>query len=631
MNTNHGSAAPYGINFINNFVNFSVHAPLALRLNILFYSPDNQLVKSVALDPKYNKTGTIWHIALKKEDILGLSYLYLLDDIHTVLDPYAKFLNTSIKWGDGAKPETIKGVVKQVDNFDWGHSSPPKYALKDLVIYEMHTRSFTIRADIGEKGTFLGIIDKIPYLKSLGINAIELMPIHEFNECENPQSGLYNYWGYSPIAYFAFMQRYASKKHEALNEFKTLVKALHLAGIAIIIDVVYNHTAEGGSSGPHYHFKYLDPKYYIHDKSGHLVDYSGCGNTLDANHNPAMNLILDSLKFLAIDCHVDGFRFDLASTFYRQSEGVLAHPRIIESILDDPVLSQKLLIAEAWDAKGLYQVGKFPKPFADWNGAYRDKVRSFLNHIPHSKGAFADAISGTASLYFDKTPDLSINFITAHDGFTLHDLFSYSHKHNLPNHENNRDGNDQNISQNCGHEGPSDDKKICEKRDHLSKLALSILMISLGTPMILMGDEYGHSREGNNNAYCHDSALNHFNWDKVNPEQIKFIATLVQLRKQIHRLSSTVFYDKHEISWHGLNFQDPAWETDDYFLILHIHNGYLIVINNNDHPKNVIIPKGQWSEIFHSTKHSDLLTKVHTSTHLFIEAHSLSVLEKVNV
>jgi isoamylase len=486
--------------------------------------------------------------------------------------------------------------------FDWENIRGPNYEMKDLIIYEMHIRSFTFKANVKHPGTFLGLLEKIPYLKALGINTIELMPIHEFNECEVPFEGLYNYWGYSPLAYFAFMQRYGSQKGSVLDEFKTLVKALHAEKIAIIIDVVYNHTAEGGKGGPHYHFKDLDPRYYIRNSHGDLVDYSGCGNTLDANHFPSHDLILDSLRYLAIDCHVDGFRFDLASTFYRDSHGTISHPRIMTSILQDPVLSKTLLIAEAWDARGLYQVGKFPKPFADWNGAYRDKVRAFIKKTPHSKGAFADAISGTASLYFDKTPDLSINFITAHDGFTLHDLMSYNHKHNMANHEHNRDGTNDNLSYNWGHEGPSDNPSILLTREKLQKAALAILFLSLGTPMMLMGDEYGHTRLGNNNAWCHDSDLNYFLWDKIDEEKILMINKLIKLRQRIKQLSSDKFFDKEDISWHGLKFNDPAWNKDDRFLSFHIHSGYMLIFNFAKDSRTLMIPEGQWIEAFHSHK-----------------------------
>jgi glycogen debranching enzyme GlgX len=628
MNTKSGSPSPLGLSFEGDQVNFSLHVHEGISCTLLIYDRKNNLKYTLPLNPQLNKTGSIWHISLDYASIKEMGYEYLINDKHKILDPYAKFLNTSTKWSEGAKPGHVKGLVLKPDPFDWEQTECPNQPLKDLIIYEMHVRSFTIEAKVKHPGTFLGIIEKIPHFKALGINAIELMPIHEFNECENPHAGLYNYWGYSPLAYFAFMQRYGSTPGNVLNEFKMLVKALHKEKIAIIIDVVYNHTAEGGKNGPHYHFKDLDPHYYLKDHHGEFVDYSGCGNTLDANHFPSYKMILDSLKYLAVDCHVDGFRFDLASTFYRSNHEVLSHPRIMESILDDPVLSKKILIAEAWDARGLYQVGKFPKPFADWNGAYRDKVRAFLKHDHHSKGAFADAVSGTHSLYGSKTPDLSINFITAHDGFTLHDLFSYNHKHNLANGENNRDGSDQNLSYNCGHEGPTTDPVILDKREKLQSASFAILLLSLGTPMLLMGDEYGHTREGNNNAYCQDNKLNYFLWDKVDNHQIEKIGRLIQIRHHIKRLCSDKFYDSKEISWHGLKYKNPAWDKDDGFLSFHIHDGFFIIFNLSSEKKTILIPEGSWHEIFHSQKNHSETNLELESSHFLVDELSVILLSK---
>lgn len=630
MKIESGLASPYGISFINEKVNFSIYAPLVKELEIHFFK-NNQLKKSILFDQDLNKTGHIWHIMLEGSDVLNLEYLYFLDKKHYVLDPWAKFLNTSNIWGKGAKVFETKAIVKNEDFFDWENSKNPKHILNDLIIYEMHTRSFTKKASVKFPGTFLGIIEKIPHLKKLGINAIELMPIHEFNECELPFKELYNYWGYSPISYFALMGRYGALEGQVLNEFKTLVKELHKHDIAIIIDVVYNHTAEGGKNGPTYNLKALDPMYYIVDNNKDFIDYTGCGNTINANHFPSLDLIIESLKFLAINCRVDGFRFDLGSTFYRDAHGYVPHPKIIEILQQDPVLSQKILISEAWDAAGLYQVGKFPKPFADWNGAYRDKVRAFLKQDPHTKGAFADALSGTCSLYFEKSPSYSINFITAHDGFTLYDLFSYNNKHNLANKENNKDGANHNISYNFGCEGPTENKAILETRKKLIKLSFAILFLSLGTPMILMGDEYAHSRHGNNNAWCQDNDLNYFQWDNLSEESINYIHALIQIRRKIKRFNIDAFYSKTEISWHGQDFNHIDWNANDGFLSYLLNNTYLIIFNVSNIDKTMTIPQGTWSCLFDSNDLSNNESDCLNGTHFIIKPYTCVILEKGSI
>jgi isoamylase len=630
MQLQSGTPAPYGLSFHDGKVNFSLYAPHAKFLELHFYEHE-KIKMTVIFDPEINKTGHIWHGMLEAHDIMNLDYLFFVDNKHYVFDPYAKFLNTSNIWGEGAKPIKTKAQIKQHDFFDWENVKAPKHKLNELIIYEMHTRSFTKKSSVKFPGTFLGIIEKIPHLKKLGINAVELMPIFEFNECEVPFEGLCNYWGYSPISYFALMGRYAANKGCVLEEFKTLVKQLHQNDISVIIDVVYNHTGEGSKTGPLYNLKALDPHYYIVDKHLNFIDYSGCGNTLDANRFPSLHLIMESLRFLAIDCHVDGFRFDLGSTFYRDAHGYLPHPRIIDAIKQDPVLSQKILISEAWDAAGLYQVGKFPKPFADWNGAYRDKVRSFLKGDQHSKGAFADALSGTCSLYFEKSPAYSINFITAHDGFTLHDLFSYNSKHNLANKEDNRDGANHNISYNFGCEGPSDDPNITKARYNLIKLSFAILFLSLGTPMMLMGDEYGHTRGGNNNAWCQDNDLNYFLWDQVSDEMLNYIQSLASLRKKIKRLSEDAFFSKKEISWHGQDYKHIAWDTHDGFLSYILNDEYLVMFNASSSNKMLSIPEGHWKCLLDSNfmlNHGENILDV---THFVIHPHSCIVLEKASV
>jgi isoamylase len=622
---NLGSPWPLGLSSNGSWINFALHAPTAHSVTLVFFK-NAKTEKEFFLDPSSHKTGEVWHVSLQFDDIKDLDYLYLIDKTHWILDPYAKFLNTSHTWSSGAFPKETKACVKVPEPFEWDNVAPPNLEMKDLIIYEMHVRSFTVSLPCSYAGTFRALIDKIPYLKSLGINAVELMPIHEFNECEHKIRGLYNVWGYSPLAYFALMNRYASGSCDVIEEFKTLVKNLHQAGIACIIDVVYNHTAEGGTTGPVYNFKKILPHFYIKDSTGHFIDYTGCGNTINANSPEAKHLILESLRYLAIECQVDGFRFDLASTFFRDEVGICQKSKMVEAILQDPVLSKKLLIAEAWDASGLYQVGHYPNPFADWNGAYRDKVRSFMRGDPHTKGAFADAISGSCGLYYQKSPEKSINFITAHDGFTLHDLFSYNEKHNMANGESNKDGSNQNISCNFGHEGPSNDQKIIALRKQMIRAAYAILYLSLGTPMILMGDEYGHTRAGNNNAWCHDNELNHFDWKRVDPQMTSYLAHLTKLRSSIKRLTTNKFYTKDEVSWHGPSLDDPKWELNDQFLALFIHDQAFFIFNLSYEKKQVVIPKGKWCVCLDSSTIEQ--NKIEAVSHVMCPSHSVMVLLK---
>lgn len=610
-----GNPYPLGLSFNSNLANFALQAKKAKAVSIEFFNEENAIVFSFELDPNMHKTGHIWHISFLKEKLLGLSYLFKINQSVMVLDPYAKHLNSKTSWYTGADCKTTKAIVYEDPVFDWENITPPHRKLKECIIYEMHTRSFTIKANVTHPGTFLGIIEKIPYLKALGVNTIELMPIHEFNENEYQKEGLCNFWGYSPLSYFCLMQRYGTKSEKTLEEFKTLVKELHRHDISIIIDVVYNHTAEKKHPLIIYHLMNLDEDYYLHHHHD-LIDFTGCGNTLDANTNPGRDLVIDSLKFLALECHVDGFRFDLASTFYRKAHGVLHDSFIIKQILEDPILSEKILIAEAWDAHGLYQVGNFPKPFGDWNGAYRDKVRSFFRNDPFSKGAFADAISGTQSLYHHKGPCYSINFITAHDGFSLYDLFSYENKHNLANLEQNRDGSNHNLSQNCGHEGETKDPQILLMRKKLLCAAFATLILSLGTPMLLMGDEYGHTRLGNNNAWCQNNDLNFFLWDKQDPEMIQFICQLIELRKQIPELSSDHFFTRDKVQWKNSENHDLDWSMNDFFLMQICASGYIILYNLSNDDRSVKLPEGSFKQILCSanlnTSSSEPVISSHT-------------------
>jgi isoamylase/glycogen operon protein len=495
-------------------------------------------------------------------------------------DPYAKSLSTSHEWGQcliqDSQGFSPRGRLVLEHPFDWQKDEPPNIPPQELILYEMHVRAFTQSptSKVKYPGTFLGIIEKIPHLKALGINAVELLPIFEFNECENHRKNpktkerLVNFWGYSTINFFTPMQRYATSSEwgAAISEFKTLVRELHKNGIEVILDVVYNHTAEGGADGPCFSFRGIDNKtYYILSPDGKYLDFTGTANTFNANHPIVIELIIDSLRYWVTEMHVDGFRFDLASALTRDEKGVpLLQPPLIEAISFDPVLANVKLIAEAWDAAGLYQVGNFPSDerWAEWNGKYRDITRRFLKGTDGLAGEFAKAVSGSQDLYGkDRSPYHSINFVTAHDGFSLRDLVSYNTKHNEQNGEDNRDGLNENDSWNCGVEGPTANRKIIALRARQMRNFHAALMLSLGTPMLLMGDEYGHTRRGNNNVWCQDNALNYFLWDELEQAApfFRFYQLVIQLRKTHWILQRVDFLDTSQVDWHGLEPLQPNW------------------------------------------------------------------------
>jgi isoamylase len=475
----------------------------------------------------------------------------------------------------------------------------------------MHVRSFTVHPSSKSKapGTFLGIVDKIPYLKSLGINAIELMPIFEFDECSNhfvnprTKQRLKNMWGYSTINFFAPMNRFSSSEGwtGAMDDFRTLVKEMHKNKIEVYLDVVYNHTAEGNRQGPWFSFRGIDNQvYYMVHPDGHYLDYSGTGNTFNANHPVVAKLIVDSLRYWVNEMHVDGFRFDLASCLTRDEQGTpLSNPLVIQMIDADPVLSDVKLIAEAWDAGGLYQVGSFPgaSRWAEWNGKYRDVVRRFIKGTDNCAGEFAKVMSGSQDLYGQRRPYHSINFVTAHDGFTLRDLVSYQDKHNEENGEDNRDGGNQNDSWNCGAEGATNTRKILQLRERQMRNLHTALMLAIGTPMVLMGDEYGHTRNGNNNTYGHDNALNWFLWDQLAKHRdfVRFYTKAIQFRQQNPLLKRTEFLKDSDVEWHGHMPKQPNWGEDSRFLAYTLNDPVkseplYIAFNAHFQPAHVQLP-----------------------------------------
>ncbi len=458
------------------------------------------------------------------------------------------------------------------------------------------------------------MIEKIPYLKNLNVNAIELMPIFEFDEthCKNiePKTGLPlpNYWGYNPLHFFAPMRRYATKS--PIDEFKTLVRELHSAGIEVILDVVYNHTGEGKEKDYSVIFRGIDNSvYYLVDDEGRYLDYTGCGNTLNANHPAVLQFILDSLRYWVEEMHVDGFRFDLAATFNR-GKGPVSPSSILLAILSDPILSQVKLISESWDATGLYQVGSFSKwgPWSEWNDVYRDTVRRFLKGTKGQAGRFAKVLCGSEFLFSSsKTPFSSINYITAHDGFTLRDLVSYNEKHNEENGEFNRDGSNHNESYNCGIEGETNNPAITELRARQMRNFFLALFLSQGVPMLLMGDEYGHTRQGNNNAYVQDNALNWFLWDELekNRKIHDFVSALIHFRKTHPELRQSRFLTDADIQWHGEMPNLPNWNDESHLVAFTLKGDAPLyaAFNGSSHSVTVALPKGNtWRSVVNTAE-----------------------------
>lgn len=580
-----------------NFALFSKHAGSVWLC--LFSQSTQQLLDEIQLDPQKNKTGDIWHIGFKQlpED---LCYAYRLDGPkdktpqfvynkrNLLLDPYAKNTSTSSIWGSNSQVGVKEGkryhplgIVALSDPFDWQNDQHPRLNREDLITYEMHVRGFTQSpsSHVTHKGTFLGVVEKIPYLRELGINAIEFMPLQEFDENENlrinpeTKQRLCNYWGYSTINFFAPMNRYATTSTAAINEFKTMVRELHKNGIEVILDMVLNHTGEGNESGPILSFKGIDnPIYYILNHDFGYANYTGCGNTFNCNQPVAWELILACLRYWVLEMHVDGFRFDLASILTRGRQGQPLHiAPICEAISEDPLLANTKLIAEPWDAAGLYQVGRFvpySKRWSEWNGKYRDAVRCFIKGTRGIKGEFITRLCGSEDLYYNRSPLASMNFVTVHDGFTLRDLVSYNEKHNSENGEDNRDGYSENVSWNCGVEGPTDDKKIIILRNRQMRNFHLTLMISQGLPLLLMGDEYGHTKKGNNNSWCHDSEMNWFLWDKIeeNRDFHRFYKLMIRFRKEHKLLKRGVFLTPKDAQWHGLEPFKPDWSTQTQFI-----------------------------------------------------------------
>ncbi|KAF3361656.1 Isoamylase 1, chloroplastic [Chlamydiales bacterium STE3] len=592
MEVSRGRAFPYGTLKENKGVNFAIYARDPQKLSLCIFDEHNleQPIFETELNPEENKTGYIWHAHLTGlPDAFVYAYRVQLKDqeeTHLLLDPYAKNVTSDEKWHDVVNDTSKYHPLAKIaaDGFDWEGDKPLNLPMHDLIIYEMHVRGYTRdpSSRVQFPGTYKGMIEKIPHLLELGVNAVELMPIFEFNEREaiqsNPetQKRLHNFFGYSTVNFFSPMNRYASSVsgNSAVNEFKELVKVLHKNGIEVILDVVFNHTAEGNEKGPVLSFKGLDPKaYYMMNNEGAFLNFSGCGNTFNCNHPVTREFIVAALRYWVLEMHVDGFRFDLASIFNRAEDGTpLENAPLVEAISKDPILSTRKLIAEAWDAGGLYQVGHFypgVPVWSEWNGKYRDTVRNFIKGTPGHKNAFAGALSASHDLYGNgRSPASSINFVTAHDGFSLADLVSYNEKHNLENGEDNNDGMNQNDSWNCGAEGATNNRKVNNLRKKQIRNYHLALMVSQGVPMILMGDEYAHSRNGNNNTWCQDNELNWFLWSDLQDRHnlFRFYKSLIHFRRNQPLLRRANFFGANDVKWHGLQPDQPDWDNDNHFV-----------------------------------------------------------------
>lgn len=612
-NVDTGFPLPLGTRVWGDGINFSVFSRHATRIWLELYdAPADGLPQHrLELSSPEHRTGDLWHIWVEG---LGPGQLYgyradgpyepaeghRFNPKRLLLDPYARALTHLDDWDfrkaqgyDASATEqdlsfstkdnaatTPKCVVTE-SKTGWEPQRPLRHSWADTIIYELHVRGYTMHpsADVDHPGTYRGLIEKIPYLKDLGVTAVELMPVQEFNEHElvrtNPYTGerLRNYWGYNPAAFMAPNGFYANDGccGEQVEEFRDMVRAFHEADIEVILDVVFNHTAEGDELGPTISWRGLDNSiYYLLEEDRRFYrDYTGTGNTVKADHPVVRDLILDALRYWVVEMHVDGFRFDLASVLGRDEEGaLLADPPLLERIAHDPVLRNVKIIAEAWDAAGAYQVGSFyVGRWSEWNGRFRDDVRRFWRGDPGMLGAFASRLAGSADLYQStgKGPESSINYVTSHDGFTLNDLVTYAEKHNEANGEFNRDGTDANYSHNYGVEGPTDDPKISAVRTRQIKNFLLTLLLSHGVPMLLGGDEFRRTQRGNNNAYCQDNEIGWWLWDRLDEHTNihRFVKELIAARRAHPPLSHAGFYSDEDLEWLGPHGEPPRWDDPE--------------------------------------------------------------------
>jgi glycogen operon protein len=648
--TARGRSLPLGATAFAGGVNFALlcRHGTSVRL-VLCALEDDEVLAELELDPRRNRTGDHWHILVaglpptfrygwRVEGPRGRGHRF--NPAIVLLDPAATSLAGSSTWGEVCPGKSEERVARGAERaakveirnssparsavldsrspapislassgtarslfirrpYDWKEDAPPLIPLEDSVIYELHVRGFTCHPSSGvaHPGTFLGLVEKIPYLQQLGVTAVELLPVHEFdeNDCpfRNPGTGerLRNFWGYNSIAFAAPKAAYASsgREHGQVTEFREMVRAFHGAGIEVILDVVFNHTGEGDDRGRTYCFRGLDNElYYMLSPDGRYMNFSGCGNTVNCNHPVVRDLIMTCLRFWVAEMHVDGLRFDLASVFGRDRYGnVLVEPPIVEAISEDGVLADTKLIAEPWDAGGLYQVGRFPfgRRWSEWNGRYRDDVRRFWRGDFGVAGALATRLCGSADLYEHSArfPRHSLNFVTCHDGFTLYDLVSYNHKHNGANGEDNRDGTNDNLSWNGGAEGPTESADVNRLRHRQARNLMATLLLSQGVPMLLAGDEFLRTQGGNNNAWCQDNEVGWVDWRlaRSNADFLRFVREMIALRRRHPVLRRRSFFRgrgpyhnlEPDIVWHGVEPGAPDFSAGARTLAYTLNGG----------------------------------------------------------
>ncbi|OQX28863.1 MAG: glycogen debranching enzyme GlgX [Spirochaeta sp. LUC14_002_19_P3] len=613
-----GTPLPLGAELTGKGVNFSLFSRHAEKVCLLLFkkNDDTQPSYRIILNPKTNRTGDCWHVFVEglKE---GQAYLYQLDgpnkptegyrfnSSRMLLDPYAKSVAGKKPWvfqrdepSGKEKPAAadVSAIPKCVvisDSFDWQGDQPLNYPLWKTIIYETHVKGLSRHPEAVKRfglrypGTYAGVVEMIPYLKELGVSSLELLPVHEFDEHEFGD-GRVNYWGYSTMAFFAPKGSYAAAADapEQVREFKMMVRELHKAGLEIILDVVFNHTGEGNHKGPAFSFRGLDNSiYYQLEEDKHFYkNYSGCGNTVNCNHPAVIKFIIDSLRYWVLQMHVDGFRFDLASVFTRDEQGnVMDYPPLIHAIAEDAVLHRTKIIAEPWDAGGAYWLGGFGNRWAEWNDRFRDDVKTFWRGDKSKTNAFATRLSGSSDIfsYSGRKPYHSINYITSHDGFTLNDLVSYNSKHNEANGEKNQDGSDNNLSFNWGLEGETNTSPTCQIRTRIVRSYLASLLLASGTPMLLGGDEFRRTQQGNNNAYCQDNELSWLNFSLLDKhaDLYRFTRLLIEFRKQHPALQRREFFsgrdkkgkDMSDIVWFSESGGSPDWNRPDNILALWIN------------------------------------------------------------
>jgi len=598
--TTTGRSFPLGATLQHGGANLSVFSRSASSVDLLLFDrvDDARPSRVIPIDPFTNRTYHYWHVfvpGLEAGQIYGFrangpfdpTRGLRFDPSKLLLDPYGRAVAVPKSYSrDAARLEgdniatAMKSVITDPHSYDWEGDLPLKRPWSRTIIYEMHARGFTAHPSSGlaasKRGTYAGLVQKIPYLQHLGITAVELLPVFQFDSQDAPR-GRTNYWGYSPVSFFAPHQAYSSRQEPlgAVDEFRDMVKALHRAGIEVILDVVFNHTAEDGNDGPTQCFRGLDNStyYLLEEDRSRYPNFTGTGNTLNANHPVVRRMIVDSLRYWVQEMHVDGFRFDLASILARDSSGaVMANPPVLWDIESDPALAGAKMIAEAWDAAGLYQVGSFVgDSWKEWNDRFRDDIRDFFRGANESAGRAADRLLGSPSIYGPKERELeeSINFVACHDGFTLNDLVSYNYKHNEENGEGNRDGREENRSWNCGVEGPTDVPGIEGLRNRQVKNFFTAVMLSGGVPMFVMGDEVRRTQHGNNNAYCQDNETSWFDWSLLSKhaDVLRFVKLLIERRlmrdvdHERRRASLSQVLRENKCSWHGVKLNQPDWSS----------------------------------------------------------------------